>query len=112
MFAVTILVSPDGKWALSTTGAASMEQVAHLLKVAHEHITAPIALPEGWEATSDGVNILSVDGAVSHSRRYQTTPEGYPTVVREAPCAPDGSPTSATVSALLAPDAFMDEVSA
>lgn len=107
MFALTILVNPEGGWTLSPMPAPGFahptpEQVAILLDAALAQVRAniappaPIVLPDGWEATEDGVNVAVVlGGATSHSRNYRK--DG---VVVEAPCAADGSPIAATVDAL------------
>ena len=59
----------------------------------------PVELPDGWEATADGVNVQPTmeTGGQAHSRTYQC---GETTLV--APCRQDGEPTAATVAALSA----------
>lgn len=59
---------------------------------------ATCALPDGWSASADGVNIESVDGVVSHTLRFVHV-DGRDAVV---PVNPDRSPIPATRTALLA----------
>lgn len=56
------------------------------------------ALPDGWEATLDGVSTTSTDGVVCYSRWYSYK-GGEPV---EAPCAVDGSNVPATRDVLTA----------
>jgi len=60
---------------------------------------APVDLPDGWEATADGINVeLSIEtGGRSYSRTYK-----FGESVVAAPCRNDGEPTAATVAALSA----------
>jgi hypothetical protein len=99
MFSITIIADPvTGQWSL-TTGAIgphpSPEVVANVLALAHQRHTAPVALPEGWAPTNDGVNLYTDGGAPRYTRTFTHGDE-----VREAPCAPDGSPIPETIAAL------------
>lgn len=60
-------------------------------------VGSPPNLPDGWEATADGVNttIQMESGRSAYSRNYRNGE-----VVIEAPCSGDGSPTYETVSVL------------
>ncbi len=60
------------------------------------------ALPEGWAATNDAINIVVTDGVQSFTRNYVCDGgSAHPPIEKVAPCAPDGSPTPATRTALL-----------
>jgi hypothetical protein len=57
---------------------------------------APIALPTGWEATNDGVNVeMVLGGSTSHSRVYRNGDR-----VVTAPCGANGEAVPETLVAL------------
>lgn len=62
----------------------------------------PIALPDGWVATEDGVSVnMVIGGATTHSRTYLC--DGgteHPPVTKTAPCNADGSPNAETIAIL------------
>lgn len=62
----------------------------------------PVALPDGWAATEDGVSVnMVIGGNTTYSRTYLC--DGgteHPSIIKTAPCNADGSPNAETIAVL------------